>query len=409
MPEVPEHTPALVSWNLTRRCNLACPHCYLDAGTKADDELTTDECLALVDELHGLGTEMLILTGGEPLLRRDIYAIARRASDLGLWVVMGTNGVLVNDHVAARMVECGVRGVGISLDALDPDRHNAFRGGPDAWKYSVRALDLCRRHGLEVLVQTTVMEENYDEIPALIDFARERGAWAFNLYFLVRTGRGRTMTELSPERTHAMLEHLARVQDRYRPMLVRAKCAPQFKQIAHALGLAGLESGGCMAGTEYCRITPGGDVTPCPYMDVVAGNVRVQSFTEIWRTSPVFADLRAPDRLGGRCGTCEFRHLCGGCRCRAHAATGDYLAEDPACTYRPTGIPLDTLPLAWSDAARARLERIPIAFIRDKVRRGVEAYARGQGVPRVTSAVVSAALNGADRPAAFRHLSIPPT
>ncbi|QXD15938.1 radical SAM protein [Rhodocaloribacter litoris] len=403
----PAFTPSLISWNLTRRCNLRCPHCYLSAGEAEADELSTDECLALLDELAALGTEMLILTGGEPLLRRDIYEIARKASALGMWVVMGTNGVLVNDHVARKMVDCGVRGVGISLDALDPEKHDRFRGGPDAWKHSVRALEICRRHGLEVLVQTTVMEMNYDEIPALLDFAREKGAWSFNVYFLVQTGRGQALNDLSPERTEALLTRLVELQDRYRPMLVRAKCAPQFKQIAYAMGRGGLESGGCMAGTAYCRITPGGDVTPCPYMTVVAGNLRERSFTEIWQTSPVFADLRDRSRLQGRCGACEFNALCGGCRCRAYAATGDYLAEDPACTYRPTGRPLAEPPLDWSDNARARLERIPIAFIRDKVRRGVEAFARRHGLPRITHDVMTRALQGADRPEAFAGLKAP--
>ena len=404
MPAALAYRPALVSWNLTKKCNLRCPHCYMEAGTKAERELTTDECLALIDELHGLGTEMLILTGGEPLLRRDIYAIARHASERGLWVVMGTNGVLVNDHVARKMVECGVKGVGISLDAIEPETHNQFRGGPDAWKYSVRALDICRRHGLEVLVQTTVMQENYAEIPALLDFARERGAWSFNLYFLVQTGRGQAMTELSPEATATMLRTLVDVQDDYRPMLVRSKCAPQFKQIAWAMGRGGLESGGCMAGTEYCRITPEGDVTPCPYMTEVAGNVLDRSFTEIWQTSPVFQDLRDLEKLKGRCGACEFKAMCGGCRCRAYAATGDYLAEDPACTYQPTGIPLDEAAVLWSEAAEQRLGRIPITFIREKVRKGVEAYARRQAARLVTAEVMEGALNGMERPAAFGKL-----
>lgn len=396
------YTPSLVSWNLTRKCNLACPHCYMEAGTAEARELTTDECLALIDEMKALGTEMLILTGGEPLLRRDIYDIARYASDQGLWVVMGTNGVLVNDHVAEQMVACGVKGVGISIDSIDPDVHNAFRGGPDAWKYSVRALDVCRRHGLHVLVQTTVMEMNYDEIPALMDFARERGAWSFNLYFLVQTGRGRQLNDLSPQATAALLAQMVETQDDYRPMLVRSKCAPQFKQIAYAKGRGGLESGGCMAGTQYCRITPGGDVTPCPYMTAVAGNVLAQSFTDVWQTSPVLQQLRDRSLLGGKCGACEFAGLCGGCRCRAYAATGDYLAEDPACTYEPTGEPLAGGAVTWSDEARARLARIPIAFIRDKVRAGVEAFAGRHGTSVVTRDVMTAALNGMDRPAGLQ-------
>jgi len=396
-----EYRPSLISWNLTKKCNLHCPHCYLEAGRAAERELTTEECLALLDDMRALGTEMLILTGGEPLLRRDIYRIAQKASHLGMWVVMGTNGVLVTDRVAAKMVECGVKGVGISIDSAEPERHNAFRGGRKAWQFSVRALEICRDHGLEVLVQTTVMEENYEEIPALLDFAKDKGAWAFNLYFLVQTGRGQGMTDLSAAATDAMLNQLIDLQDDYRPMLVRSKCAPQFKQIAYARGRAGMESGGCMAATEYCRITPEGDVTPCPYMTVVAGNVLESSFSEIWRHSAVFEQLRDLDQLKGRCGACEFKELCGGCRCRAFAATGDYLAEDPACTYQPKGIPLADQGIPWDQAARDRLERIPIAFIREKTRKGVEAYAQRAGARVITTEVVSGALSGMKRTRRF--------
>ena len=355
----------------------------------------------LLDELSSLGTEMLILTGGEPLLRKDIYQIAQKASRLGMWVVMGTNGVLVTPRVAAQMVECGVKGVGISIDSIDPVRHNAFRGGRKAWQFSVKAIDICQKHGLEVLVQTTVMEENYDEIPALLDFARDKGAWSFNLYFLVQTGRGEGMTDLSAAATDAMLNRLVDLQDEYRPMLVRSKCAPQFKQIAYARGRGGMESGGCMAATEYCRITPEGDVTPCPYMTAVAGNVLETSFTDIWRNSSVFGELRDLNLLKGRCGACEFKSLCGGCRCRAYAATGDYLAEDPACTYVPTGVPLNSNGIVWDSAALARIERIPIRFIREKTRKGVEAYARRTGAETVTTQVVSGALNGMKRTRRF--------
>jgi radical SAM protein with 4Fe4S-binding SPASM domain len=320
--------------------------------------------------MKSLGNEMLILTGGEPLLRKDIYDIARCASEQGIWVVMGTNGVLVTDRVAEKMVECGVKGVGISIDSLDPEKHNSFRGGPNAWEYSVRALEICRAHGLQVLVQSTVMEMNRAEIPALIDFAREKGAWSFNLYFLVQTGRGQAMSDLSPLRTEEILTSLVDAQEQYRPMLVRSKCAPHFKRISYEKGLGGLESGGCMAGTQYCRITPEGDVTPCPYMGLVAGNVREQRFSEIWETSPVLRQLRDVRQLKGRCGDCEYNRLCGGCRCRAYAAFGDYLQEDPACTYRPKGLPLQAGQVYWSEEARSRLERIPLVFVREKVKNG---------------------------------------
>ena len=397
--------PALVSWNLTKRCNLRCPHCYLSAGKKADDELDTAECLALLDEMRGLGTEMVILTGGEPLLRKDIYDLATRASDLGIWTVMGTNGVLLDERVAAKMVECGVRGVAVSIDSVDPVKHDAFRGGPNSWRYSVRALEVAKAHGLEVLVQSTVMEENRDEVPALLDFARSKGAWSFNLYFLVATGRGRQMTELPASETETLLGQLVDTQDAYRPMLVRSKCAPQFKRIAYERGVGGLESGGCMAGTQYCRITPEGDVTPCPYMTAVAGNVREGGFRKVWLESPLLADLRDPERLGGRCGACEYSELCGGCRCRAYARFGDVLAEDPACPYEPTGIPLETTEVRWSVEARKRLERIPIAFIRGKVEKGIEALAQRRGLAVVTMELLEEGLAGAARPPAFGPLA----
>jgi radical SAM protein with 4Fe4S-binding SPASM domain len=373
----------------------------MEAGKRAEDELSTEECRGLIDEMKALGTEMLILTGGEPLLRRDIYDIANYASDHGIWVVMGTNGVLVTDKVVKKMLECGVRGVGISIDSLDPDKHNSFRGGPNSWAYSVRALEICKEQGLDVLVQSTVMENNYDEIPRLIDFAQEKGAWSFNLYFLVRTGRGHEMNDLSPEKTEAMLADLVEVQDRYRPMLVRSKCAPHFKRIAYEKGVGGLESGGCMAGTQYGRITPDGDVTPCPYMTIVAGNVREKGLTGIWKTSPVLEELRYLDRLKGRCGICEFKELCGGCRCRAYAAFGDYLQEDPACTYQPTGHELDFGKITWSPEASARLKRIPIRFVREKVEKGVETYAQRKDVRLITPDLMKEAIAGMERPTVF--------
>jgi len=373
----------------------------MGAGKKAERELTTEECMRVLNELGDLGTEMLILTGGEPLLRRDIFEIASAASARGMWVVMGTNGVLVTDRVAARMIECGVKGVAVSIDSVDPAKHNAFRGGPNAWEHSVRAMDICRAHGLEVLMQTTIMDMNYDELPALVDFARQRGAWSFNLYFLVQTGRGQEMNDLSPQRTHDALTQMIDLQEGYRPMLVRSKCAPQYKQIAYAAGRGGLESGGCMAGVDYVRITPNGDVTPCPYMDAVAGNVLDDSFADIWSGSPVLTDLRERSNLKGRCGSCEFNELCGGCRCRAYAEFGDYLQEDPACMYQPTGEPLVFADATWSESAEARIRRIPISFIREKVRLGVNAYARRFAIQYITDEVIDAALPGNGRPASF--------
>lgn len=370
----------------------------MDAGSSAEDELSTEECLSLIDEMKAIGTEMLILTGGEPLLRRDIYDIASKASSLGMWVVMGTNGVLVNEHVVKKMVDCGIKGVGISIDSVDPARHNAFRGGSDAWKHSVRALEICREHGLEVLVQSSITADNRDELKDLLAFARSKDAWSFNVYFLVKTGRGMELNDLTAQETEQCLRELIECQNDFEPMLIRAKCAPQFKQLSYEMGGGGLESGGCMAGTEYCRITPEGNVTPCPYMDVVAGNIRSQSFTEVWNTSSVFKDLRDLSKLKGRCGACEFNELCGGCRCRAYSATGDYLAEDPACTYQLGSM---EVPRQWdvsfSDPVSIRLDKIPIEFIRNKVIKGLTAYASRHGLRVITQSDMDKAMAGASK------------
>ena len=398
------YKPSLISWNLTNMCNLKCPHCYLSAGKKAHRELSTDKCLGLIDEMKSLGTEMLILTGGEPLLRKDIYDIARYASDKGLWVVMGTNGVLITEKVAQKMVDCGVKGVGISIDSLQASKHDAFRGGPNSWDYSVRALKICKEQGLQVLVQTTLMEFNYDEIPNMIEFAYQQGAWSFNLYFLVQTGRGHQLNDLSPEKSEEMLLKLVELQNNYRPMLVRSKCAPNFKRISYEKGTGGLESGGCMAGTQYCRIMPEGEVTPCPYMPVVAGNIYEKSFSEIWNTSPILSELRDLDKLKGRCHDCEYIELCGGCRCRAYARYEDYLQEDPGCTYQPKGKSLDRREIIWSAEATVRLEKIPLVFIREKVKSGLETYARRNSKQQITVEMFKEAMAGEGRPDVFNKL-----
>jgi radical SAM protein with 4Fe4S-binding SPASM domain len=210
------------------------------------------------------------------------------------------------------------------------------------------------------------------------------------------------MNDLPAEQTEEMLSYLVESQDKHRPMLVRSKCAPHFKRIAYQQGLGGLESGGCMAGTQYGRITPNGDVTPCPYMTVVAGNVREQPFSEIWRTSPVLQELRDLKQLKGRCGTCEYNALCGGCRCRAYAAYGDYLQEDPACTFQPTGRPLDSAEIIWDAEAQARLDRIPLAFIRKKVKQGLESFAQRQDIRLITPEVMKEGMAGMERPEVFR-------
>lgn len=429
-----------VSWNLTQRCNLECAHCYMSAFSGADTrgELSTAECRRVIDEIAQVNPNVfLILTGGEPLLRRDIFDIAGYATEKQFTVVFGTNGVLLREKEARRMRAAGVLGASISLDSTDPRRHDLFRRLPGAWDGAVRATKIMRAEGLDFSLHMSVTDWNLGEVPAMIDLARELGAKVLNFFFLVRTGRGQNLTDIDPEQYERILTYLAKVQGvgngppsflqrrlglgafpaagapggfedpwsmpvgRAGDLLVRAKCAPHFRRIIYQLDpssrlLGNYAHGSCPAGKHYCRITPEADVTPCPYMPVSAGNLRRASFADLWNGAVVLDELRDP-KLGGRCGACEFSKICGGCRCRAYATYGDYLAEDPACAYQPGahgGRVIDLPPsltfglevsheIAWDEAARARLDAIP-SFARGMVVKAVEAYARTQGRSLVT-------------------------
>ena len=232
--------PYVVSWNLTYRCNLACEHCYLDAGGTplvgtenfADrSELGTEECFRVIDEIAAFAPECVtILTGGEPLLRRDIIEIVRRAAERELWVVVGTNGVRITENVARRLAEAGARGLSLSLDALDPDRHDRFRKVRGAWQNTVEGAEILNRTGLPFIVQTTAGSHNIGELDAIADFAHDRlAAKVWNLYFLVPTGRGQFVSDITPAQYDEVLASLYRIQRKYQGrMLVNAKCAPHY-------------------------------------------------------------------------------------------------------------------------------------------------------------------------------------
>jgi radical SAM protein with 4Fe4S-binding SPASM domain len=394
--------PHVVAWNLTRRCNLECAHCYIAAGPheSAAAELGTADCLRIVDELLAANpAPMLILSGGEPLLRDDLAEIAAYASGKGATVVVGTNGTLLTDARIAALQAAGVRGVAVSIDSLRPTYHDNFRHGKGSLDDTIAALGRLRARRLDFIVQTTATKGNRAELERLVAWSSEQGAVAFNCYFLVATGRGAGLSDLSPLEYEAVLADLARWQRDYRGrMMVRAKCAPHFMRHVHALDpespVLNYETR-CPCGTQYCRITPDGKLTPCPYLPEVAGDLRTQSFAEIWRSAPLFRALRE-GTLGGKCGRCEYRKLCGGCRARAFALEGDVLAADPSCVYEP---PPDVEviervrdvtygqefqpALVWSDAARERLTRIP-SFVRGVVMQRVEDWARARGLHEVT-------------------------
>ncbi len=392
--------PFLVALNLTRRCNLTCAHCYLDAGVRLDgapDELKTAEVTGLLDEIAALSDETMVgLTGGEPLLRPDFLDLARHATGLGLMVVVGTNGMLLSEARVGALQQAGVQAVGISLDSLDPDYHDDFRGRAGAWERTMNGIDACRRAGLMFQLHFSVTDDNAEELDAMIAFAREAGAAVLNVFFLVCTGRGETVTNISCDTYERVLARLAEAARDETELLVRARCAPHFKRMALEMDpplpvtlAQGYEAGGCLAGTRYCRVTPEGELTPCPYMELSVGSLRESGFAELWREAPAFAQLRAP-RLEGRCGACEYAKLCGGCRARPLARDGNMMGEDFLCGYQPGGgatiepLLAPTGSIAWSAAATVRLERVP-SFVRRFVRRRAEDHAREIGAREVTA------------------------
>jgi len=400
------HLPHIVAWNLTRRCNLACSHCYISAGSwhTGDAELDTAEVFRITDEILAVNpAPMFVLSGGEPLLRVDLEDIARHASHAGATVVVGTNGTLLTETRIAALKDAGVTGIAVSVDSLDPRYHDRFRHGGGALADTLAAVDRLREAELDFIVQTSLTAGNRAEIPRLAAWAADAGAVSFNLYFLVATGRGERMRGLSPVENEAVLLDVVELERRYRGrMMVRTKCQPQLMRHVAAgdpeSPLLGYETR-CPCGIHYCRITPEGKLTPCPYAPVIAGDLRAESFADVWFGSPALGALRSGE-VGGKCGECEYRRVCGGCRARALAATGDLLGPDESCAYEPSGEAQVVEParavtygaafeegMPWDAGARERIARAP-SFVRGVVSERVESFARARGYSRVTVEVM---------------------
>jgi len=348
--------PRIISWNITLRCPLKCSHCYVDAGeTEADGVLTTTEAYAVIDQIRATGTPVVVLSGGEPLLREDIYEIARYGTKKGLRMVMGSSGDLIDDAVALKLRDAGIRAVAISLDSKDPATHDSFRGLDGVWERAVAAIGHCRDAGMAVQINMTVMRSAISDVEEVIGLGTSRGVRDYQLFFPIPTGRARQIEPRSPAEYEELIRQIL-IRYQHSGLNIRPTCAPQFRRIADGLGIADPAWGrGCLAGITYCRIFANGDVTPCPYLPVSAGNVRSTPFQEIWNSSPLFTALRDPDRLTGKCGQCKFKTTCGGCRARAYrhddatpplwcdglatpdTQVGEVCGEDPWCQYQPGG------------------------------------------------------------------------
>ncbi len=325
----------IISWNTTWACHLKCKHCYRDAGDKRAGELSTAEGKKLLEEIARAGFKIVILSGGEPLLREDIFELTAYVSSLGMRPVFGTTGTTITDEVAQRLKQAGAACIGISLDSASAPLHDDFRQVTGAFEDALRGMEACLRAGLPFQVHTTVREHNFHEFEGISDLAVRMGAIAHHIFFLVPTGRGKDIEEEAlREKRYEQLLHRIMKKQKEVDIELKPTCAPQFMRIAQQMGLKMRFTRGCLAGTAYCCILPNGVVHPCPYLPLTVGDVRETPFDRIWKEAEVFQELRRDD-LGGKCGVCKYKQVCGGCRARAfYYADEDYMAEDPWCLYR---------------------------------------------------------------------------
>lgn len=352
-PDTPgeKKTPSLrlVAWETTRSCNLSCKHCRAAAEFGPyEGELDTRASYRLLDQIARLGQPIIILTGGEPLMRPDIFDIAAYGTGLGLRMVMAPNGTLITRENAKKMVESGIKRISISLDGDTRESHDRFRGVDGAFEGSLKGIEMAREAGIEFQINTTITKTNLDQIPSILKLAEQLGAIAHHIFLLVPTGRGKYIVDqeidaMEYERTLNWFYD----QREKTPLQLKATCAPHYYRILRqragkegksvTFQTHGLDAvtRGCLGGTGFCFVSHTGIVQPCGFLDLNCGDVTQTPFDEIWKHAPHFLKLRDYKNLKGKCGICEYKGVCGGCRARAFEASGDYLAEEPLCTYQP--------------------------------------------------------------------------
>ncbi|HMK57110.1 MAG TPA: radical SAM protein [Dissulfurispiraceae bacterium] len=347
-----EFTPKWIAWEITRRCNLRCVHCRSSSEmvVKEHPDFSIEEAFRVLDDISGYAKPVVVLSGGEPLLRKDVFDIAKYGTEKGLRMCMATNGSLVSDDICVKIRASGIKIVSMSLDGASAEIHDDFRNEKGAFDGVMKAAALFRKHGIEFIINSSFTKRNEEEIPRVCKLAKEIGATAWYLFMIVPTGRGEEiMSELiSKEKYEDILDWHYEMEKDELDMLVRPTCAPHYYRLVlqkakeegtrlerRTLKFSTGGSKGCLAGQLICLIDVDGNVLPCSYFPKPAGNVRTQSFKDIWENSELFKELRDFKSYKGKCGMCEYLNVCGGCRARSYAVHGDYLAEEPFCNYIP--------------------------------------------------------------------------
>ncbi len=321
-----------ISWNVTKKCNLYCKHCYRDSspGELTEGELTTGEGKKLLEDIKKAGLQIIVLSGGEPLMRPDIYELIEHATALGLVPLMGSNGTLITDGVAKKLKASGLNAIAISIDSATPEVHDQFRGTENALSMAITGIRNSMNNGLKVQVNCTVSKYNVDDIDSILEFANSEGALSCHMLFLVDVGRGKNI-EVTQLSKLEYKETIQKILSNKFDMRVKPTCAPQYKVEAFLKDIPSIGGRGCIAGISYCSILPNGDVHICPYTPVKVDSIRKKPFDEIWHNNEVFKSLRDFSKYKGKCGSCGYIDICGGCRARAFSATGDWLEADPYC------------------------------------------------------------------------------
>jgi len=338
-----DNKPRLIAFEVTRRCRFNCRHCRANANYgEKEKELTTEQCKKILASIAKFNKCVLILTGGEPAERSDIYELIRYGRSLGLRMVMATCGYPINDDSITRLKEAGILTLSSSLDGSCAETHDTFRQVEGAFDLAVAAAESARRAGMRFQINTTISKTNVVEVGAIAELAEKLGAYCFNPFILVPTGRGKKIADeiLAPAEYEKLLNSLLKLKLKS-AIEVRITCGPQFARVYRqtASGEPTREISGCMGGRGFGFISCSGDVQTCGFLDVSAGNLIENDFDfgRIWQESEFLKEIRNVAGYKGNCGICEYVALCGGCRARAYATSGDYLAADPVCNYQPKG------------------------------------------------------------------------